>query len=148
VSDSDTFGSRIRTEFGRIGRELELVRQLNSLRANRSLDLLELHAAARALHSVYTGIERAISIAVRAMGVDVPSSSGWHQELLRIAEASAIVDRALIVRLRELMGFRHFYRHAYGFMLDADLLAPLLDDVGPPAYEPKSALLQTERPGS
>jgi len=25
------------------------------------------------------------------------------------------------------MGFRHFYRHAYGFMLDIELLNPLLE---------------------
>ncbi len=32
--------------------------------------------------------------------------------------------------LREIMGFRHFYRHAYGFMLDKELLKPLILNVG------------------
>ena len=30
-------------------------------------------------------------------------------------------------RLKEYLGFRHMYRNAYGFMLDSDLLAPLID---------------------
>ena len=27
------------------------------------------------------------------------------------------------------MGFRHFYRHSYGFMIDNELLDPLLQNI-------------------
>lgn len=140
MSDNETTDSRIRTEFGHIDRELDLVRQLNVIRSTRSLDRLELHAAASTLHSIYTGVERSILLAVRAEHDQAPSGANWHQDLLRIAESLQLLDQSLARRLRDLLGFRHFYRHAYGFMLDGDLIAPLLDDIEPLVEELKSAL--------
>lgn len=140
MSDSETVRSRIRTELGYIDRELDLVRQLNTIRSTRSLDRLELHAAASTLHSIYTGIERSILLVVRVGTTRVASGSNWHQELLRIAKARRLIDESLAARLRDLLGFRHFYRHAYGFMLDGDLIAPLLDDIEPLVEELRSAL--------
>ena len=131
MSDRETVRSRIRTELGYIDRELDLVRQLNTILLTRSLDRLELHAAASTLHSIYTGIERSILLVVRAGDKKIPSGSNWHQELLRIAEIQRVIDKSLAARLRDLLGFRHFYRHAYGFMLDGDLIAPLLEDIEP-----------------
>ncbi|MCD6122169.1 MAG: hypothetical protein J7K04_10060 [Spirochaetales bacterium] len=37
-----------------------------------------------------------------------------------------VITKELEEGLRELMGFRHFYRHTYGFMLDNELLRPLI----------------------
>lgn len=111
MSDSETVRSRIRSEFGYIDRELDLVRQLNTIRSTRSLDRLELHAAASTLHSIYTGIERSLLLALRVRETEVPSGSNWHQELLRIAEAESLIDPSLSERMRDLLGFRHFYRH-------------------------------------
>ncbi len=38
-----------------------------------------------------------------------------------------MISEELKIELREIMGFRHFYYRAYGFMLDIDLLSPLLN---------------------
>lgn len=43
---------------------------------------------------------------------------------------SGVLSEELAGSLRELMAFRHFYRHSYGFMIDAELLNPLVQGVG------------------
>lgn len=130
VSPEPVESKRLETEFQRIDRELEVITRLNRVRSSRELDEIELRAAASALHATYNGIERLLTIALRHKGINPPEGSAYHQELLNKAESSVIVPKELKDRLRNLMGFRHFYRHAYGFMIQADMIAPLLEDVG------------------
>ena len=120
---------RIRNELRLVTRELEVIRKLNTVRQARELDAVELRAAASSLHAVYNGLERCFLAALRARNVEVQSDGDWHNTLLKRAEETGIASKDLIEKVRELMGFRHFYRHAYGFMLDGDLMAPLLDTV-------------------
>jgi hypothetical protein len=42
----------------------------------------------------------------------------------------ALVIEELAGSLRNLIAFRHFYRHSCGFMIDAELLNPLVQGVG------------------
>jgi hypothetical protein len=56
-------------------------------------------------------------------------SSASHSELLRTAVTLGVLSEELAGSLRDLMAFRHFYRHSYGFMIDADLLNPLVQGV-------------------
>jgi hypothetical protein len=43
------------------------------------------------------------------------------------ARSNGVISESLESELREFMGFRRFYRHAYGFMLDSELLKPLME---------------------
>ena len=56
-------------------------------------------------------------------------SSASHSELLRAAVTLGHLSEGLAGSLRDLMAFRHFYRHSYGFMIDAELLNPLVQGV-------------------
>jgi len=61
--------------------------------------------------------------------ITLTENQNWHSQLLKISEKNGIITEGIEEKLRDLMGFRHFYRHAYGFMLDINLIEPLLNDV-------------------
>lgn len=86
-------------------------------------DLIELTAAASVLHSFYNGIENLfITIAKRIDG-RIPQSQQWHRDLLKqMSEPTEnrmiVISEETLKKLLEYMGFRHFFRHAYSFMLN------------------------------
>lgn len=60
----------------------------------------------------------------------IPNSHSWHSDLLKMAIDKNIISPDLEKCLRDYMGFRHFIRHAYSFMIDFDLLKPLILNLG------------------
>jgi hypothetical protein len=110
-----------------IDRELDVIDRLNAIRKNGNLDDIQARAAASCLHSVYCGIEKVVLLALKARGMPFPKGEAWHSEVLDAAREDGIISAALRTELRSLMGFRHFYRHAYSFMIDTELLNPLLE---------------------
>jgi len=89
--------------------------------------------AAVAVHGWYTGLEAVCERAARLLDAVVPSGEAWHRELLAQAMAEipgvrpAIVPQTLHGDLLALLGFRHFFRHAYGVDLDPARLRVELD---------------------
>ncbi len=77
-----------------------------------------------ALHGWYTGLETILERIARQLDGDVPTGARWHRELLTqlAVEVPGVRPAVLPVRtvapLADLLGFRHFFRHAYGFVLD------------------------------
>ncbi len=119
--------SSVLAELEYINKEGRLTEQLRKVRMQRSWDEIEVHAAATALHSIYTGMERCLLLMLKLRGESVPSGSHWHKQVLERSYECGTVDKDLWDRLKEYLAFRHMYRNAYGFMLDSDLLAPLID---------------------
>ena len=66
----------------------------------------------------------------RQIDGDVPRGD-WHQEFLRAMGLAidgirrALLSRVSVAALRELLSFRHFFRHAYAVELEADRLSVL-----------------------
>ncbi|MBI1948902.1 MAG: hypothetical protein HYS27_24660 [Deltaproteobacteria bacterium] len=96
-------------------------------------DHAALALAAVALHAWYTGVETILERTARALDREVPEGERWHRELLAQASVEvpglrpAIVPAALTPDLAELLSFRHFFRHAYGILLDPVRIGALLD---------------------
>lgn len=84
-----------------------------------------------ALHHAYGSIEAALARLARHVEGEEPHGSHWHQELLEAAALDipdvrpAMLSPASLSALRELLGFRHFFRHAYAVTLDAARLDAL-----------------------
>ncbi len=87
--------------------------------------------AAVALHHGFGAIEAALARLARTLGEGVPEGPDWHQALLtamalEVPEVRpAVLSPESLRALRRLLGFRHFFRHAYAVALDADQLASL-----------------------
>jgi hypothetical protein len=75
--------------------------------------------AAVALHHAYGAIESALSRIARAIDDGLPEGSDWHQALLHTMSLAidkvrpAVLGVKTRTLLQRLLGFRHFFRHAY-----------------------------------
>lgn len=81
--------------------------------------------AAVALHHGYGAIESIMVRLARFLEGNLPEGPDWHQGLLQSMGLAidgvrpAIFSADTIAVLRHLLGFRHFFRHAYAVDLDA-----------------------------
>ncbi|MFZ3384513.1 MAG: hypothetical protein WA144_11370, partial [Candidatus Methanoperedens sp.] len=64
-----------------------------------------------------------------ANDAEVPRSTSWHKDMLNRAISMRIISEKLSDELYEYMTFRHFFVHAYGFMLDEARLVELADRI-------------------
>lgn len=99
------------------------------------------------MHGFYTGAEKIFQMIAGETKEGVPSSPDWHARLLR-AMASPIENvRPAVLReqtrglLDEYLRFRHVFRYAYVFRLDAARLIELGRGVRP-AFEALTADLE------
>lgn len=95
------------------------------------VDRARLSQVAMALHHGYGSVESAMLRVARALEDSAPEGPDWHQALL--AEMAlevegvrpAILGADTLVELRRLLGFRHFFRHAYAVQLDPEQLVEM-----------------------
>jgi len=117
----------------RIAAEKENVRRaLDNLRDAMDRDArstVELAAIATFLHNVYNGIENILKQMLKAEGVEIPRSETSHKDLLNLALSSDMITEKLCDRLYEYLTFRHFFVHAYGFMLEEKHLDDLANGI-------------------
>ena len=97
-------------------------------------DFIELNAAGAILHSYYNGLESVFLLIRKNIDRTVLSSERWHSELLKSMFTATetrppLFEKKLYDQLVDYMGFRHFFRHAYGYHLRWDLIKPLLMNI-------------------
>lgn len=87
--------------------------------------------AAVALHHAYGAVESALARIARLLEDSPPEGPDWHQVLLAgmaldvESVRPAVLSGPALAALRRLLGFRHFFRHAYGVDLDGVRLEEL-----------------------
>lgn len=90
--------------------------------------------AAVALHHAYGAIESALARIAKVLETQ-PSGASWHRALLETMAMEvpgvrpAVLSVGALPALRDLLAFRHFFRHAYAVPLDAAKLSRLRDRV-------------------
>ena len=124
----------VRTELLDLSSELEAVGPLIDKLSVVDPDEVELRAIAATLHAFYNGVERAFTIIAKHFGESPGQSHAWHRDLLLSMAAptgsrSAVIDGSVRDRLRDYLGFRHFFRHAYPMRLKWELLRPMVHDL-------------------
>ncbi len=97
--------------------------------ARNEKTVIELAAIGTFLHNIYNGIENILKQILKAKGVDIPESATWHKELLNLSASKGIISDKLSDQLYEYLTFRHFFVHAYGFMLDEAHLEGLANNI-------------------
>lgn len=90
---------------------------------------IELSAIASFIHHSYTGMENIIKRVLKYKKVGIPRSDSSHKDLLNVAVDEGIISQKLSDELDRFRGFRHFFIHAYGVMLDEEKLQPLTNDL-------------------
>jgi hypothetical protein len=112
----------------------KLVEELEALPLDDEPGPGDLARAAVALHHGYGAIEAALARLARTLGEGVPEGEDWHQALLKVMGLAVegvrppVLSPETVDGLRRLLGFRHFFRHAYAISLDSERLAALRRD--------------------
>ena len=87
--------------------------------------------AAVALHHAYGALESALTRIARAIDDGLPEVPEWHQALLHVMSLPiesvrpAVLASETYALLQRLLGFRHFFRHAYAIEFDGARLEDL-----------------------
>ena len=90
---------------------------------------IELAAIATFLHNIYNGIENILKQVLKAKGTEIPKSDTSHKDLLDLSVSNGIIPEKLSDQLYEYLTFRHFFVHAYGFMLEEAQLEDLANNI-------------------
>ena len=103
--------------------------ELKKIKNKPDKTLAELAGIGTFLHNVYNGVENILKQILSSQGISIPSSDSWHQDLLMQAKDIGIITETTKKQLAKYLAFRHFFIHAYGFLLDEEELRLLADDV-------------------
>ena len=93
-------------------------------------DFIELNAIGSILHSYYNGIESIFNMIYKSSYENTLSGTMWHSDLFKdmfekTDKHEPVLPQDLMPSLKEYLGFRHVFRHAYGYDLDWNKLEPL-----------------------
>ena len=125
----DVLLKRIKYEMTQIKNEYCVIDSVIVL-GKPTLNEVEIRAVASSLHSIYNGIEKILMMSLKQMGISYDMDNSWHSNILKLSQSNHLISEQTENQLRRLMGFRHFFRHSYGFMLDDELMRPLYSSVG------------------
>lgn len=91
--------------------------------------VIELSAIATFLHNIYNGIENILKQILKGKNIKISRSETWHKDLLSLSVSLGIISEKLSDDLYEYLTFRHFFIHAYGFMLEEAQLEDLSNNI-------------------
>lgn len=91
--------------------------------------IIELAAIGTFLHNIYSGMENILKRILKFQGIAIPGSQSSHKDLLDHSVAAGVISQSLSEELDEYRGFRHFFVHAYSFMLNTGQLIPLAENL-------------------
>ena len=97
-------------------------------------DLFDMTILGSVLNSFYQGLENIFELIAKKVDGFIPTGSKTHKELLHQMASenekrNEVISDEQYEKLLEYAGFRHFYRHAYGFQLRWDKMEMLVNDL-------------------
>jgi uncharacterized protein YutE (UPF0331/DUF86 family) len=116
----------------RIEAEYEAIENTLSLLPDKpisQLSKLELAGLATLIQNFYNGIENILKQVFQLKSIIISTGSSWHQELLIKAKNENIISDKLVDKLKEYLGFRHFFAHAYVLDLQSSRIEPLIEKI-------------------
>ena len=125
---------KIKIELANIDKEIEVFNLLLKKISSKEPDNIEIRSIASILHSFYNGVEKIFNLILENYNKEKPKGEDSHRKLLSILSNKTnsrdfILSNDLVNKLNDYLGFRHFYRHAYGFQINHKLLKPLIDNL-------------------
>ncbi|MCR4790824.1 MAG: hypothetical protein K5839_07075, partial [Treponemataceae bacterium] len=93
-------------------------------------DFVELNAIGSILHSYYNGLESIFCLIYKSLENKSLAGNMWHTDLFTYTFSATDTHKQILSDdlkndLKEYLGFRHVFRHSYGYELDWTRLYPL-----------------------
>jgi len=119
--------------FEKVNAEMEniskVLSELEKVKDKPEKEVVVLAGIGSFLQNIYTGIENILKQLLQHIGIDIPQSSSWHKDLLNLSVEHHFISKETQDRLGKYLYFRHFFTHAYGFMIAENRLQPLVKDI-------------------
>jgi uncharacterized protein YutE (UPF0331/DUF86 family) len=123
---TDEFREKIRAEIQNVETALK---NLKEAEERQEQSVIELAATATFIHNIYNGIENILIQIFKSQDIKIPITSTWHKDLLDTAAFRGIISNEMSNDLYDYLAFRHFFVHAYAFMLEEPQMAPLSKNI-------------------
>lgn len=81
------------------------------------------------LQSIYTGMENILKQLLLHKNIPIPDTPTWHKDLLNLAVDHNFIAKETANKIGKYLFFRHFFTHAYGFLIDEAKLKPLMNNI-------------------
>ncbi|MCP4421153.1 MAG: hypothetical protein GY805_31465 [Chloroflexi bacterium] len=112
----------------------QIIQDANERMGKPPPDTFEMYALGGILHDLYHGMEGICLRVVKQIDQQEPIGSSWHRDLIDSVShpvpnlRPAIINQETAELLEQYRGFRHRFRHNYGFELSWLKLTPLWRD--------------------
>ena len=103
--------------------------ELEKAKSKHTKELVVLVGIGAFLQNIYTGMENILKQILLHQKISIPESPTWHKDLLNLAAENHFISKETVNKIGKYLFFRHFFTHAYGFLIDEEKLKPLMDDI-------------------
>ncbi|MCJ7577802.1 MAG: hypothetical protein MUO91_05075 [candidate division Zixibacteria bacterium] len=103
--------------------------ELERVKDRPNKELVVLVGIGAYLQNIYTGMESILKQLLLHKNLSIPDTPTWHKDLLDLAVEHHFITKKTADRIGKYLFFRHFFMHAYGFLIDEDKLKPLMDNI-------------------
>lgn len=107
----------------------KVLTELDKVKDRSNKELVILVGIGAYLQNIYTGLENVLKQLLLHRGIPIPDAPTWHKDLLNLAVRHNFITRETADKIGKYLFFRHFFRRAYGFLLDESKLKPLMDNI-------------------
>ena len=92
--------------------------ELEKVKDRSQKELVVLVGMGAYLQNIYTGMENILKQILLHKSSPIPDTPTWHKDLLNSAVEHNIITNEIADKIGKYLFFRHFFTHAYGFLLD------------------------------
>ena len=103
--------------------------ELENVKNKPTKELVVLVGIGAFLQNIYTGMENILKQMLLHQNISIPESATWHKDLLNLAFDNNLISKETVDIIGKYLVFRHFFTHAYGFLIDEEKLEPLMDNI-------------------
>ena len=117
---------KVNVEMDNISRVLA---ELERIRDKSDKEIVVLAGIGSFLQNIYTGMENILKQILLHIGCALPQTPSWHKDLLNLSVENGLILNETQEKIGKYLFFRHFFMHAYGFMIDQEKLLPLANNI-------------------
>lgn len=107
----------------------KVLNELERVKERPNKELVVLVGIGAYLQNIYTGMENILKQLLSHKSTSIPATPTWHKDLLDLAVGHHFITKKTAERIGKYLFFRHFFMHAYGFLIDEEKLKPLMDNI-------------------
>ena len=107
----------------------KVIIELEKVKNKPTKELVVLVGIGAFLQNIYTGMENILKQILLHQNISIPESPTWHKDLLNLAADNNFISKETVDKIGKYLFFRHFFTHAYGFLIDEEKLKPLMDNI-------------------